>query len=520
MKIWPFFLSGLVADLMISKRNIMLALLSGLLLFFSFPKYGNGWIAWIALIPLFFAIKEASIKESFRIAFLAGFAAHIGLFYWIAFVVVQYGNLPVYAGIAAMLLLSAYLSLYTAGFAAGIVFLKGRGAPLWLSAPLLWTALEYLRAHLMTGFPWASLGYSQYLHLQLIQISDVTGIYGISFAIVLINAVLFDFISEKLRGRSILIESAAAVLIILLIFLYGHFRMNAIDALLKKAPDLEVSLIQGNIDQNMKWNTLYQTGTIEIYRSLSGKAIPSAGGLIVWPETAAPFYFQRPGPMREAVLDIARTTGSTILLGSPSYKEENGNTRYMNSAFLLRPDGIISGQYDKVHLVPYGEYVPLRALFPFMSKITGGIGDFQSGKGYFPLTSEGRRLGVLICYEGIFPEAARNYKREKAELLVNITNDAWFGRSSAPYQHLSMTIYRAIENRLTLVRAANTGISAIIDQKGEILSRTGLFERTYLKGAVKIIDVNTFYAAYGDLFVWLCAGALFIVIIYAMQRRK
>ena len=177
----------------------------------------------------------------------------------------------------------------------------------------------------------------------------------------------------------------------------------------------------------------------------------------------------------------------------------------MNSAFLLQPDGTLSGRYDKVHLVPYGEYVPLRRLFPFIGKLVAGVGDFRPGKGFYPLTIDGHRLGVLICYEAIFPEAARDYKRKGAELLVNITNDAWFGRTSAPYQHLSMTVFRAIENRLYLVRAANTGISAIIDPTGEILSRTGLFERTVLKGEVKIIDERTFYAAYGDLFVYLCA---------------
>lgn len=498
----------------------MLAVLSGLLLFLSFPKYGSGIMAWAALIPLFFALKDATSREAFKIGFLTGFVAHIGILYWIVYVVVQYGYLPIYAGIAALLLLAAYLSLYTACFAMGVDFLKKKGIRLFVSTPLLWTVLEFLRSHLLTGFPWENLAYSQYLYAKVIQIADVTGIYGITFVIVMINAVLYDLLSARFRGRTLLVETVVACLVIMMIIGYGHYRIGSIDELLKKAPRMGVALIQGNIDQNMKWNPLYQSQTIDIYRSLSWQAVPSGGGLIVWPETAAPFYFQQRGAMQTAVVDIARTSGSALLFGSPSYEEENGSISHMNSAFLLKPDGTMSGRYDKVHLVPYGEYVPLRRFFPFIGKLVAGVGDFKSGKGFYPLTIDGYRLGVLICYEGILPEAARDYKREKAEILVNITNDAWFGKTSAPYQHLSMTVFRAIESRLYLVRAANTGISAIIDPKGEILSRTGIFERTILKGDVKIIDEKTCYAAYGDAFVYLCAIALLIITVSPTQRRK
>lgn len=509
-----------VTDLGISKKKLILTGLSGLLLFFSFPKYGNGIVAWAALIPLFFALKDATPRVGFRIGFLAGFIAHIGIFYWIVYVVVHYGYLPVYAGVAAMLLLAAYLSLYTACFAMGVVFLRGKGIPLFLSAPLLWTVLEFLRSHLLTGFPWENLAYSQYLYAKVIQISDITGIYGITFAIVLINAVLYDLLSARFRGRRLLIETVFAGVVITATLVYGHIRLAEIDELLKKAPHFQVALIQGNIDQSIKWDSLYQSQTIDIYSSLSRQSIPSGNGLIVWPETAAPFHFQRPGPLQEAVVDAARASGSAILFGSPSYEEEKGNMHYMNSAFLLGPDGTLSGRYDKVHLVPYGEYVPLRRFFPFIGKLVVGVGDFKPGKGFHPLTVAGRRLGVLICYEGIFPEGARDYKRGKAEILVNITNDAWFGRTSAPYQHLSMTVFRAIENRLYLVRAANTGISAIIDPNGRIVSRTGLFERKVLKDDVKIIDEKTYYAAYGDAFVYLCGIVLLVMIISTMQRRK
>jgi apolipoprotein N-acyltransferase len=514
------FIDNMKPNLNISRKKLTVAAISGLLLFLSFPKYGSGIFAWIALIPLFFALKDVQPKEGLKIGFLTGLVAHVGILHWIAYVVVQYGYLPIYVGILAMLLLAAYLSLYTACFAMGIVFLRGKGIPVLLSAPLLWTILEYLRSHLLTGFPWENLAYSQYLSRNMIQISDILGTYGISFTIILINAILYDLLSDRYHKILLLAKAATACIVLTLIFAYGHFRIEVIGELLKEAPSLEVALVQGNIDQNLKWNSHYQSQTIDIYRSLSLKANYSPGGLIIWPETAAPFYFQQRNQMQEAIVGIAKSTGAALLFGSPSYEGEKANISYMNSAFLLKPDGTLIGRYDKVHLVPYGEYVPLRRYFPFIDKLVTGVGDFRPGKGFYPLSIDGHRLGVLICYEGIFPEAARNYKREGAELLVNITNDAWFGRTSAPTQHLSMTVFRAVENRLFLVRAANTGISAIIDPTGEIVSRTDLYERTVLKGNVKIIDERTCYAAYGDLFVYVCAVSLLIIYILSTQRRR
>jgi apolipoprotein N-acyltransferase len=514
------FLLMMIMDLKAASLKIALAVLSGLLIFLSFPKYGTGIFAWAALIPLFFAVQAAQPREAFKIGFLTGFAAHVGILYWIAYVVVQYGYLPIYIGIGAMLLLSSYLSLYTAFFAFGITFLRGKSVPLFLSAPLLWTLLDYARSYLLTGFPWEHLAHSQYLYDNVIQISDVTGTYGITFLIVFINAVLYDLLSHRSRRRYLIAETFAAGFVITAIIAYGHVRIETVEELLKKSRSLGVTLVQGNIDQNLKWNSRYQLQTIDIYRALSLQSAPFPNGLIVWPETAAPFYFQQHDAMQSAVVDIAVSSRSALLFGSPSYERHGEYISYMNSAFLLKPDGALSGRYDKVHLVPYGEYVPLRSLFPFISKLVAGVGDFKSGKGYYPLTIDEHRLGVLICYEGILPDAAREYKRRNAELLVNITNDAWFGRTSAPYQHLSMTVFRAIENRLYLVRAANTGISAIIDPTGKILSRTRLFERTTLQGDVKMIDEKTFYAAYGDVFVYLCATALLILVILSMQRRK
>jgi apolipoprotein N-acyltransferase len=284
---------------------------------------------------------------------------------------------------------------------------------------------------------------------------------------------------------------------------------------------MDVALIQGNIDQSIKWNPQNQQETLTTYKSLSNLKPALSSRLIVWPETAVPFYFQDMDDRSRQVYQVAKETRNWLLFGSPSYiKEPGSSASYLNSAFLVSPAGAVAGRYDKVHLVPYGEYVPLRSLFPFIGKLVVGVGDFRAGEGYHPLAMNNHQIGVLICYEAIFPEASRIYKNKGAELLVNITNDAWFGFSSAPYQHLSMTVFRAVENRLYLVRAANTGISAIVDPAGNIVSRTALFVATSLSGQVRFIDTRTFYMAYGDVFVYLCLISLAVILLNFRKERK
>jgi len=501
----------------VSQRRMLLAALSGGLLFFSFPKFGYSLVAWFALVPLFYALKESTPAEGFQSGFIAGMIANTGILYWISYVVVQYGGLPPYVGIAVMLLLSAYLSIYTACFAAGVVFFRKRGNDFLLVAPIVWILLEFARSRLFTGFPWENLGYSQYLNATVIQIADITGVYGVSFAIVLVNMVIFEVLEARHAGRmpfrKLLIAFAAGLLIVF----YGYFRIADIKESLADASSAEVVLVQGNIDQNSKWDPRYQSETIDIYAGLSLASLPAKGGIIVWPETAAPFFFGYPSPLQKKVIAVAQAADRALLFGSPHYEQAGAAVSYMNSAYLLEPGGAAAGRYDKVHLVPYGEYVPLKQFFPFIGKLVAGIGDFRSGSDFVPLVSGNRRFGVLICYEGIFPEATRAYKKSGADLLVNITNDAWFGRTSAPYQHLSMTVFRAVETRLYLVRAANTGISAIIAPTGSINARTAIFTRTVLKGEVKYIDKKTFYAAYGDIFVYICG---FMLIVYELIRRR
>lgn len=476
-----------------------LAFLSGLLLFLSFPKYGSGWLAWVAFVPLFLALrKAASFGQGLILGFITGIVSYIGIIYWIAYVIVNYGYLPLHVGIILMLLLGCYLSIYVALFAGGIVYFREK-IPVCLVAPVLWICFEYLKSILITGFPWENLGYSQYLNTYLIQCADIAGVYGLSFLIVLVNATIYDVIHE--RSMKEYAAATAVFLILTGVYIYGIYRLDQVNKMMQKSPDMEVSLIQGNIDQSIKWNEHYQRETVDLYERLSLENKPSSEGMIIWPETAVPFNFEERNYLRDQVINLSKMAKSWLIFGSVSSEPKSNGQDYFNSAYLLSSSGEIKGKYNKVHLVPYGEYVPLRNIFPFINGFTEGIGDFGIGDGYYPLSMNDKKIGVLICYEGILPFAARMYKKGDAELLVNITNDAWFGATSAPFQHFSMTIFRAVETRLYLVRSANTGISGIIDPGGRIIAKTKIFQKDALKGKVKFMKMPTFYAQYGDVLV-------------------
>jgi apolipoprotein N-acyltransferase len=511
-------------SLNITKGTLILSFASGILLFLCFPKYGLGIIAWVALVPLLFALKNvSSLRNGLILGFITGIVSYTGILYWIVYVIVNYGYLPYYAGIFVMLLLAAYLSIYIALFAAGIVYFAGKGIHEIVIAPVLWTCLEYGKSYLFTGFPWENLAYSQYLYTALIQVVDITGTYGLSFIIVLVNVIIFDIFSEKFKGTRPVAEMALCCTVMLIIFSYGYLRLHQIDEKLRTAESMDVTIIQGNIDQHIKWDPRFQMETINVYNELSLQKKSSRPGLMVWPETAAPFFFQEFNELRSRIVNIAQMSGEWLLFGGPSYLRKCTGSddciSYLNSAFLLSPAGKLTDRYDKVHLVPYGEYVPLRRMFPFISKLAVGGGDFHSGNGYNPLTLGNKKLGVLICYEGIFSDASRTYKNMGVDLLVNITNDAWFGRTSAPYQHLSMTVFRAVENRLYLIRSANTGISSLIEPTGRIIVKTDLFTKSRLRDNVRFINYKTFYTAYGDIFVIICLISLICCFLITLRRK-
>lgn len=500
------------------RKNIFFAALSGILLFLSFPKYGSGVLAWVALVPLFYALKNAAtIRHGLLLGFITGIISYVGIIYWIAHVIVNYGHLPLHIGIALMLLLAAYLSLYLSFFAGCLVSFREK-VPFYIIGPALWVSLEFCKSFILTGFPWENLGYSQYGNTYLIQVADIFGVPSLSFLIVLVNAVLLDVIHRRTKKEYVV--AGMVFVLIAGIYVYGFFRLREIDATVTNAPGIDVSLIQGNIDQAVKWDQDYKQETLDIYERLSLKNKPGRGSLIIWPETAVPFKFQNINRFRRQIIDLSLKTQSWLLFGSVSYEPGAYGNDFFNSAYLLSPSGDVRGRYDKVHLVPYGEYVPFRDLMPFVKGLTSGIGDFSSGAGFDPLSLNDKKIGVLICYEGILPFASRAYKNKAAELLVNITNDAWFGATSAPFQHFSMAVFRAVEMRLYLVRAANTGISGIIDPAGRIIAKTGIFQEEALKGHAKFVTIPTVYERVGDIFIIGCFMMVSICFIFSLRRRS
>ncbi len=497
----------------------LLAALTGVLLTFSFPKAEISYLAWFALVPLLVASGQKSPVKAGLLGFVAGLVAYGGILYWINIVVTTYGKLPLAVSLAVYLLLVAYLASYF--FVLFYLARKAelRGVPVVVSVPFLWVGLEFLRSFLLSGFPWASLGYSQYRILPLIQVVDITGVYGISYLIVLANCVVYLAIKgmKSKESRAYPYRSAAVFFVLLAaVLLYGTFRLRQEQV----GVPLKVALVQGNIDQGIKWNPAFMEETLSIYERLSRQAAAGGVDLVVWPESAAPFYFQEPGQPTDQITSLARELHAPLIFGSPAFDDNGPRRRYFNSAFLVSSSGEVLGRSDKMHLVPFGEYVPLAKLLPFVHKLVVGVGDFSPGDSLSALNIGKGKVGVLVCFEGIFPELSRRYVREGAQLLVNITNDGWYGRSSAPYQHLSMAVFRAVENGVPLVRAANTGISAIIDKKGNISHTTPLFKEAFVTGEVILGKGGTIYTRIGDVFALMCLGISIIIIFLGFRKSQ
>ncbi len=513
---------------------MLLAAASGLLLTGAFPKIGLDWLAWFALVPLLAAIANLGARESFRIGFIAGLIHYLTLLYWVVPVMRTYGYLPWYLSIAILFMFAAVLALFPAVFCMALAAVGRTPLRRLVSIPLLWVALEYIRTFIFTGFPWALLGHALYLRHHLIQIADLFGAYGVSFLIVLSNTAIFSVTAFIMRKTGHdgpvskpLMAGTAAVFAAGLIFtwIYGTWRMQTIDHLIAASPTARVAVIQGNIDQSIKWDPAHQVAAINTHQRLSLAAESQNPDLIVWPESATPFYLfydQRPTEMVMAGIEKADID---FLVGSPSVARQGESIIYYNSAYLISPDSKNVSKYDKAHLVPYGEYVPFKRWLPFLGKVVAQVGDFQAGKPGQTLPWKKDALGIQICYEIIFPGLSRAMVKNDAALLINITNDAWFGTTSGPYQHFSMTIFRAVENRRALARAANTGISGFIDPVGRILAATPLLEEAALTRPLPLLRPISFYTRFGDLFALAClAGALFGILLElgktALKLRK
>jgi len=516
-----------VKKIEINRNGIFLALASGFLLTGAFPKFSIAWLAWFALVPLLVAVRNLTAGESFKLGFIAGLAHYMSLLYWIADTMNKYGHLPLFLCLPVLFLFAACLALYVAVFSMAATRFSRTPRTGLIMIPACWVALEYLRAVLFSGFPWELLGYSQFEHVLIIQIADIFGVYGISFLIMLINTTIFTIVvyaKSRDGQRQAMTQRVVvtAVLICAVIFAgvlgYGAWRMKCVDELAANAPMRRIAVVQGNIEQSIKWEKMHMGQITEKYIRLSLSAKPHGPDLLVWPETAMPFYFPFHTRLSAAVIKGVRDTGSSFLIGRPSFTRQKDRVKYYNSAFLMTPAGDIAGKYNKAHLVPFGEYVPFRKYLPFLGKIVPQAGDFSPGESGLTLNWQDFELGVQICYEAIFPELSRKMVENGASLLINITNDAWYGRSSAPFQHFSMAVFRAVENRRSLVRSANTGISGFVDPAGRVVTATGLFEEAAITRPMPMMHAKSLYTRYGDFFAVACLVLSAVALLLGMVR--
>ncbi len=437
--------------------------------------------------------------------------------------VIHYGHLSYLGAIPIFLLLIAYLSVYTGLFPVCCTFLDSAGLR-WIIAPSLWVVLEWIRGKLITGFPWNLLGYSQGDLNCILQTADLWGVYGVSWIVMLINTNLITTFSA--RGKKSWFGWIVLICLLTFCLFYGRSEISIYKRISEEDSkyQIAVSLVQGNIDQAQKWDKKFRRFTMNRYFKLTRQAVEQLPGvsLVIWPETAMPFFFGVERESTEKVINFAKNLGVSILFGSPGISvDERGKVNgFLNKAYLVGRDGKILGEYAKEHLVPFGEYVPLKKILFFVKRLVPAAGDFVPGKTPGIIKFGNAKIGLLICYEAIFPELARKRVHAGAEAIINISNDAWFGQTSAPFQHLEMAKWRAVEVRRPLIRCTNTGISAIINVTGTIKRSLSLFEDGFISGYIVPLNTITFYVRHGDVFVVFCALTVLFRLVYVLREFK
>lgn len=507
-----------------NRRGPARTLLAGALFVLSYvlgtPGYDVPGLPLVCLAPfLSLAVSASSVRQAAWRGWIAGTAGSIPIYYWIAYTIAVQGKLGWALGGLAAFLVSAYVGAYFSVAAAAARRLEDRfgGNGLWLF-PAVWVAAEMARSYLFSGFPWMLLGYSVSGSATLRQAADLAGIPGLSFLLALSG------VSVYLAGRRVsegslkmtaipLIPGIAAFLFLVL---YGLPASTGPAVPSASIPEVKVAIAQGGIDQSVKWDPGNQWKTLEIYGELTRTARDSGAQVVVWPETAAPFFYGWEADLSRRLDAIAVSGGIPIVFGAPWYDPAKGG-EYFNSVFHMDARGVVLGRYDKRHLVPFGEYIPLRPVLFFLSKLTAGEEDFSAGTHPALFRVGGWPVAASVCYEALFPALTREGVRGGAGWLINVTNDAWFGDTVAPHQHLAMARMRCVEFRRPMARAANSGISAVIDASGSVVSSLGLFRRGVLLGAVRPATGETVYAKTGEIFGISCIMITILAFIFPLR---
>jgi apolipoprotein N-acyltransferase len=501
----------------------LLAVISGGLQVVIFPIPNWTFLCWIAVAPLLVALLKtgnraigkpwAAIRRGFLLAWLSGIIFYAGSCYWVYHVMAHYGGLSAPVAIGVLVLFCLYVGLVHGLFGALLAFVasRGWGARAMLVAPFLWVAGELFRARVI-GFPWDLLGTVLVDNIPLSRIATVTGVYGLSFEILLMNAALVAVLFGRRERRVLML--AVAILIIGVIETGSYLEPP------KSVSSGTARLVQQNIALDQQWTadsfqqTLADLSQISVPHPGEGMPGDPLPDLVIWPESPAPF-FTNDARFHQVLSTIGTDAHAYVLAGALAVLREGDGSKIYNSGELVAPNGDWVARYDKIHLVPFGEYVPLKDLFSFAKKLTREVGDFVPGAERLVLPVHSYKLGTFICYESIFPDEIREFARQGAGLLVNISNDGWFGETGAPFQHLRMARMRAVENQRWVLRSTNTGVTASIDPYGRVVRQARRNVRVALDVPYGVVTSTTFYTRYGDWFAWSCA----IIAVLALIMR-
>jgi apolipoprotein N-acyltransferase len=510
--------------------RFLLALVSALLLVLSFPKFDLGFVAWVALVPFLVGIKGSNLKASLGLSYLAGICFFMGVFSWI--------NAVKGVTLLHFSIMGVYLGIYFLIFGLFLHIIHKKSAvPFLFTAPSLWVTIEYLRSHVGAfGLPLALLGHTQHHNPPLIQIASYMGAYGVSFVVVMANAAIADLIAYWV-GRKQGTQTFGAqynpvygglitLAIIAISWIAGY---KSIPPALSGKP-FSIGVVQGNVPSDTKWKRQNRDQILSKYRTLSEEVSKSKPRLIVWPEASTPGFVLNDKSLYSQISQVIELLNTHVVLGSAEFpkfsKTKAKFGKSGNTALLFSPEGKVIGQYVKIGLVPFGEHVPYEGIIPWPEFIVASsTNSYIAGSELTLFEADGTKFGTLICSEMMYPELSRGMVKKGAEFLVNISNEAWFGKSAFPYQFFSICVFRAVENRVNVVRSTNTGISSFIDPYGRVMARLSnegkeLFVEGTLTREIVTSPAGTFYTRHGDLFAYACIAFSLGLMVWVVFKRR
>lgn len=497
--------------------HIFLSFLTGLAALAAVPKTDLFFLMYLAFIPLIFISLKSSAKQSFLFGLLSGFIFYGSSMYWLP-IMLKFNTGAWSAAFFASFLLWLYLSLYWALWSFALNLFRKIYASNFLLcffAASLWAVLEFVRTYFLTGFPWLLLGHSQYKFTQIIQIAEWCGVYGISFLIILCNALFYFWIVEKRKGAFALV----AFFLIAAFSVFGAWRTEKFQ--FYGTEEFDAVIVQPNIEQDKKWDKNFAAEIWASLHILADEIAEKDADIAIFPESVIPHFIDASSVSYADIKALVKRAGVFSILGAPFEDAENGG--YFNSVFSFEKDAEqFSRRHNKNHLVPFGEFVPFRKLLAKFVGVLNELGDFEKGSDAVILSDGKIYAGALICSENFFPNISRRLVLNGAKVLTNHTNDAWFFNTAAPHQHFIMNIFRAVENRKAILVSANTGISGIIEASGRITAQSPVFERGLIKASFLQNDFKTFYTRKGDIFIsaniaFIC---LFLFLIPLFKYRE